>query len=179
MNPKAALNQTEIARLLESARANQMREAELLLQLIAQTGVRASEVECFTAETARRGYADITHDRKTRRVFLPEELADKLRGFATERGIASGAIFTDKYGRPMGRQSVWKRLKRLADKARLPVERVNATALRNHYAGNCLGESADIPALSERLGYWGISERFRYPITSEEERTANLNALYD
>jgi site-specific recombinase XerD len=173
------LSQTEITLLTESAKAHRRPETALLLQLIAQTGVRASEVRYFTVEAARQGYVDLIRDRQTRRVSLPEALARDLRGFASERGIAAGALFTDRRGNPMSRQSVRQRLKRLAEQARLPVAKVNATTLRNHYAENYLSQSADIPALSARLGYLGVSERFGYPVTSEAERTANLNALYD
>ncbi|MDR1205895.1 MAG: tyrosine-type recombinase/integrase [Peptococcaceae bacterium] len=171
--------QSEIALLLESAEAHRAPETALLLRLIAQTGVRASEVRHFTVEAARQGYVDLIRDRQTRRVPLPEALARDLRDFASERGLTAGALFTDRRGNPMSRQSVRQRLKRLAGKARLPDAKVNATALRNHYAENYLSQSADIPALSARLGYLGISERFGYPVTSEAERAANLNSLYD
>jgi integrase len=179
MNTVNVLTQTEMARLIESAKVNRLREAEMLVQLIAQTGVRAFEVRYFTVEALRQGYADIIHDRKIRRVFLPGELTGKLRELALGRGIAAGAIFTDTCGHPISRQSVRQRLKRLADKAGFPAERVSATALRSYYAGSYLSKNTDIPALSEHLGYRGISERFAYPVTNEQERIAHLNALYD
>jgi integrase len=179
MNARENLTQAEIIRLLESAKAHRLDEAALLLRLIAQTGVRAAEVRYFTVETVRQGYAELTHHREPRVVTLTEALARDLRSYAAFRGVSEGAIFRDRHGSPMNRQSVRQRLKRLAEKARLPVEKVNATSLRNHYAANYLNKYADIPALSAHLGYRGISERFGYPVTSEAERAANINALYD
>jgi site-specific recombinase XerD len=203
------LTKAEFVKLVSCAKENEMTEAALLLELIANTGLRAQEIQQLTIGDVRQGYADITHDRKTRRVEFPPEIADRLIAFAEGRGITSGCgitsgrgitgdsgiingsgitnsrgitsdtVFTDKTGKPFNRFAVGQRLRKLAERAGFPSEKVSSAALRNYYARNFLNANKDISALSDKLGFWGISCQFDYPVTSERERAENLDALYN
>jgi site-specific recombinase XerD len=192
-----SLTKAEFVKLVNCAKENEMTEAALLLELIANTGLRAQEIQQLIIDDVRQGYADITHDRKTRRVEFPPEIADRLIAFAEGRGIAGGCgttdssgianssgitsdtVFTDKTGKPLNRFAVGQRLRKLAERAEFPSEKVSSAALRNYYARNFLTTNKDISALSDKLGFWGISCQFDYPVTSERERAENLDALYN
>ena len=66
--------------------------ARLLLETLAATGIRASELSHITVQAVRNGRADIHLKGKIRTILLVPSLCRKLRAFAKKQKIVHGAI---------------------------------------------------------------------------------------
>jgi len=75
------LTRAEYLRLLEAARGRP--RLQLALQTICATGIRVSELRCFTVEAVRRGEIRVACKGKTRVILIPGKLRNKLLAYAT------------------------------------------------------------------------------------------------
>ena len=75
--------------------------ARLLLETLAATGIRASELSHITVQAVRNGRADIRLKGKIRTILLVPSLCRKLRAFAKKQKIVHGAIFCTKDDAPI------------------------------------------------------------------------------
>ena len=107
------LSRAEYQRLVETAERRGSRRLSILLQLLASTGIRASEVRYITVEAARRGRAEISLKGKSRSILLPGKLCRKLLSYARGQKIASGQIMLTRSGKPLNRKEIWALLKNL------------------------------------------------------------------
>ena len=88
------LTRREYDRLLAAARRSGKGRLELLMEAICATGIRVSEVKYLTVEAARAGRTEINLKGKVRTILIPGKLRKKLLGYAKEKKIASGEIFS-------------------------------------------------------------------------------------
>ena len=73
------LTKAEYFRLLDAARQKKDTRLELLLQLMASTGIRVSEIPYVTAESVAGNRVQIQLKGKIRTILLPEKLCRNLR----------------------------------------------------------------------------------------------------
>jgi integrase/recombinase XerD len=135
-----------------------------ILELIYGAGLRVSEAvtlnisEIDLAESAVR----LTGKRgKTRWAPLPDETKDWLVRYLAEARPhlakrASGLMFLSDTGRPLLRQTVYKKLESFAHLAGLE-HGVSPHTLRHTYAVHLLKGGADLRAVQELLGHESIS----------------------
>ena len=83
------------------------------METICSTGIRVSEVQYITVEAAKNGKTEIALKGKIRTILLPSKICRKLLKFATQKKIASGAIFRAKSGKSMSRYQIWSKMKKL------------------------------------------------------------------
>lgn len=149
----------------------------LVLESIAATGVRVSEVRYLTVEAAQRGRAEISLKGKIRVILLPGKLCRKLLKYAKKNKIASGEIFITRSGRGMTRGQIWAEMKQLCQKAGVEASKVFPHNLRHLFATAFYQVSRDIVKLADVLGHSSIETTRIYLVTSGAEHARELNRL--
>lgn len=168
------LKKDEYMRLLKAAGPGRWR---LLLETVASTGIRISELKFFTVEAVERGTVTVTCKGKVRGIFVPVKLKKLLLRFAKERGIAEGPIFLDRRGKPVSRGAVWGMMKRLAKKAGVSPGKVFPHSLRKLFARAFYEVSRDIAKLADLLGHSSIDTTRIYIMTSGAEHRRALEKM--
>ena len=87
----------------------------LIMETLAATGIRISELRCITVEAVQTGRTEIHLKGKIRTILLPGKLCRKLLKYAKRQKVALGEIFLTKGGKSISRKQVWAELKRLSE----------------------------------------------------------------
>lgn len=172
------LSEKEYQRLVTQARKTQNERLELLLQTIASTGIRVSELQGITVKAARKGRARISLKGKTRTVLLPRELCRRLLAYCAGRSIRRGPVFITRNGNPMSRTNIWKMLKNLARQAGVRLPKVFPHNLRHLFAVTYYKRYRDVVRLADILGHSSINTTRIYTSKSDYEQLTRLNALH-
>ena len=175
-DPARELSQRDYQRLHAAAR-RESAETALLLETLAATGIRASELRHITVQAAREGRAEIHLKGKIRTILLVPALCKKLRAFAKRKKIAHGALFRTTDDRPYSRYQLWAMLKRLARKAHVDPRRVFPHNLRRLFAVTYYEKTRDIVRLADILGHSSVETTRLYLTTSGREHTRQLESL--
>ena len=141
----------------------------LIIETLACTGIRISELKYFTVEALRKGGIEVCCKNKVRTVMVPSELRKRLLSYAKRSGITSGVIFRTRYGNPVNRSNVWSEMKRLCEKANIAKSKVFPHNFRKLFARLFYEISKDISQLADLLGHCSINTTRIYIMTTENE----------
>jgi len=169
------LTKAEYLRLLTAARENQ--QLWLLLQTICSTGIRVSELCCFTVEAVRQGQVRISCKGKIRHIFIPGKLKHLLLNFAKQQNIRSGTIFLNRRGNPLNRSWIWAAMKRLCQAAGVVSTKVFPHNLRKLFAKTYYATDKDIAKLADILGHSSINTTRIYIMTTGAEHQRQVDRL--
>lgn len=169
------LTRPEYLRLL-SAAGNSPR-LMLALQTICATGIRVSELGCFTVESVRRGEIRITCKGKTRIILIPGKLQNRLLAYARQEKILSGIIFVSKTGKPWNRSCIWRKMKALCRAAQVKTSKVFPHNLRKLFARTFYASQKDIAKLADLLGHSSINTTRIYIMSTGTEHRRQLERL--
>lgn len=172
------LSAKEYQRLVDQARKNKNERLELLLQTLASTGIRVSELRGITVKAARTGRARISLKGKIRVVLLPRELCRRLLAYCAARAIRQGPVFVSRSGRPLCRTNIWQMLKTLAKQARVQTKKVFPHNLRHLFAVTYYKKYRDVVRLADILGHSSVNTTRIYTTKSDREQMARLNTLH-
>ncbi|MBQ9617150.1 MAG: tyrosine-type recombinase/integrase, partial [Oscillibacter sp.] len=111
------LTKAEYLRLLDAARAKGNLRLYWLMQTLASTGIRVSELRFVSVESLHSGRAVVDCKGKQRVVMLPRKLREKLLSYCAETGVKSGPVFVTRNGKPLNRSNIWKELQGLCTAA--------------------------------------------------------------
>lgn len=168
------MTRAEYKRLCQAAKQKKNERLNLIIQTICATGIRVSELQYITVESAKCGEAIVNCKAKTRSVFIVKELKQKLLRYAEEQGIKSGMIFVTKSGKPINRTNIWREMKALCKDANVNPQKVFPHNLRHLFARTFYGIEKDIAKLADILGHSSINTTRIYIIsTGTEHRKKN------
>lgn len=170
------LTRDEYIRLLEAARRKP--KTALVIETIAGTGIRVSELQFFTVEAVRNGEVNVYCKRKNRKVFVPSKLRKKLLKYAKEQRIASGIIFRTKAGNPMDRSNIWSEMKKLCKVANVSESKVFPHNLRKLFARVFYGIEKDIAKLADILGHSSIDTTRIYIMSTGVEHRRRIEQMH-
>ena len=128
------LSKAEYERLLAAAKDKNNERLYYLMQTIASTGLRVSEIKYVTCEAVRQGQAVINCKGKIRQIFLPKKLCQMLKKYIKTRNINSGSVFITRSGKPLDRCAIWKMLKDLCESANVSKDKVFPHNFRHLFA---------------------------------------------
>ncbi len=171
------LSKTEYERLLAAAKNKNNERLYYLMQTIASTGLRVSEIKYVTCEAVRQGQAVINCKGKIRQIFLPKKLCQMLKEYIKSRNIKSGAVFVSKNSRPLDRSNIWKMLKDLCKSAGVSKDKVFPHNFRHLFARTFYSLQKDIVRLADILGHSNIETTRIYTMESGTEHIKQLQKL--
>lgn len=171
------LTRAEYERLVQTAERRGKERLALLLETIAATGIRVSEVQYLTVEAARAGRAEISLKGKIRVILLPNKLCRKLLKYAKKQKIASGEIFLTRNGKSLSRRQIWSEMKHLCKFAGVEASKVFPHNLRHLFATVFYQACKDIAKLADVLGHSSIETTRIYLLTSGTEHAHSLEKL--
>ena len=171
------LSKAEYERLLSAAQNKKNERLYYLMQTIASTGLRVSEMKYVTCEAVRQGQAVINCKGKIRQIFLPKKLCQMLKRYIKSRNIKSGSVFVTKSGRPLDRCAIWKMLKNLCESADVSKDKVFPHNFRHLFARTFYSLQKDIVRLADILGHSSVETTRLYTMESGTEHIKQLQKL--
>lgn len=171
------LTRKEYKRLLKTAYGRGQDRTGLVMETIASSGVRVSEVQYITVEAAERGQTEISLKGKIRTIVLPKALCKKLLDYAKTQKIASGEIFLGKNGRSLSRRQIWADMKALCKPAGVSATKVFPHNLRHLFAVVFYEAHKDIMRLADLMGHSSVNTTRIYLMTSGAEQRRMLDRL--
>ena len=116
-DPGRELDKGDYLHLLDAARKTGNWRLYYLMETLASTGIRVSELKFVTVQALHAGRAWVEGKGKGRLVLLTPKLCRVLAKYCRQRGIAAGPVFVTRTGRPMDRSNIWKELHTLCQTA--------------------------------------------------------------
>lgn len=171
------LCRAEYVRLVRAAQEQKNERLSLLIETVCGTGIRISELSFITAEALEHGEVTVFCKGKTRTVFLVPALRKKLRSYAKRRGIAHGALFTTRSGKPLNRSNIWKEMKSLCDAAHVSPQKVFPHNLRHLFARTFYAIDRDLAKLADLLGHSSVNTTRIYIVTTGEEHRRRMETM--
>ena len=171
------LTKSEYEKLLTSAKNGKNERLYYLMQTIASTGLRVSEIKYVTVEAVKNGEAVIKCKGKIRQIFMPKKLCKMLKGYIKSKNIKSGAVFVSRNGRPLDRSNIWKMLKTLCESANVDKSKVFPHNVRHLFARTFYSLQKDIVRLADILGHSSINTTRIYTMETGEIHRKQLQKL--
>lgn len=171
------LTKAEYERLLTAANDKKNQRLYYLIQTIASTGIRVSELRYITTSAVHSGQAVINCKGKMRIVILPKELCKMLKGYIRENKIENGSVFVSRNGKPLDRSNIWADMKKLCESAGISKEKVFPHNLRHLFARTYYSLQKDIVRLADILGHSSINTTRIYTMESGEIHRKQLQKL--
>ena len=173
------LSVDEYHRLLDAAREKGDVQILRIMETIAGTGIRISELPFITVEALDTRRALVSLKGKTREVLIPAKLCRKLRRYCRERGIKKGSIFITRSGNPLDRSNSLHRMKALSGAAGVDREKIFPHNFRHFFAVNYYRTEKDIVRLADLLGHSNINTTRIYTLISCESQLSVLDKIED
>ena len=147
-----------------------------LMQTLAETGVRISELQHITVEAVKKGYT--VFDSKgtvERTAFINKRLKKELMNYCKEYNITNGIIFKSKNGKPLDKAYIYKELQYIGGQARVRKSKVHAHSFRHLFANNYLSKANhNLVDLKNLLGHKSITTTQIYLQKSTKDLRATL-----
>lgn len=171
------LTQGDFFRLLDAAKKSGDDRLYCLMQTLASTGIRISELRYITCTAVKERRTDIDCKGKMRRIFLPKKLCKLLAAYTERHGIRHGEVFVSRNGNPLNRTNIWRMLKRLCAAAGVSANKVFPHNFRHLFARTYYKMQKDIVRLADILGHSSINTTRIYTTENGEGHIAQLQKL--
>ena len=171
------LTQEEYKKLVETARKEGKEQLAVLMETIAGTGIRISELSFITVEAVIQGKAEVYCKGKCRQIYLTKELRKRLIKFCRQQQLKTGPVFRTKHGNPLDRSNVWTQMKKLGKRAGIDPEKVFPHNLRHLFARTYYKKHKDVVYLADILGHASINTTRIYTRTTCENHIQKLESL--
>lgn len=174
---ESELSKSEYERLLIAAKSRNDDRLYYLMQTVASTGLRVSEIKYVTCEAVKLGKATINCKGKIREIFLPKKLCKMLKAYIKSQNIKSGSVFVSRTGKPLDRHLIWKLLKSICDDAGVSRDKVFPHNLRHLFARTFYSLQKDIVRLADILGHSSVETTRIYTMESGTEHIKLIQKL--
>lgn len=161
-----AINEEQYETLMNWAKVNN-EKVWLICKVIANTGVRVSELINLKTEEIGKGFADIVgKGSKTRRIYFTNTLLDEIKDLC-----GSVYVVENRYGKQMSTRGVSQLLITAGEKSGVPKEVMHPHSFRHFFAKQFLKNKQDVTLLGDLLGHSNISTTAIYTrMTSQEQQ---------
>lgn len=176
-NKDKELTKAEYERLLTAAKNRKNERLYYLMQTIASTGLRVSEIKYVTCDAVKSGQAVINCKGKIRQIFLPKQLCKMLKEYIKKQGIKNGSVFVSRNGKPLDRSNIWKMLKDLCESANVSRSKVFPHNFRHLFARTFYSLQKDIVRLADILGHSSIETTRIYTMETGEIHRQQIQKL--
>jgi len=152
----------EYKRLVHTAEKRGKLRLSCILQTVASTGIRISELSSITVRALHERMAMIRNKGKERVIVLPKELIRLLTDYCKRMDITSGPVFVTRSGRPVDRKNIWAEMKKLCKAAGVTEAKVFPHNLRHLFARCYYEKEKDVVRLADYLGHSNVETTRRY-----------------
>jgi len=149
---KDSLTVEELKKMLDYTEETKNIRMNLLLRVLAITGIRSGELHHITVEAVDAGGVEFVHHKKPRKVILPASLCTLLCDYIDSKKILAGPIFITQKGNPIHQRNVGTELKKIAAMAGISKDKINPTAFRILFANTYYKKYGDLSGLTDLLG---------------------------
>ena len=136
-----------------------------IMDTLAATGLRISQLPQVTVEAVQQG----TIDAQNGPIPLPPELRTELLAYAKQAHRTEGPLFVTAHGKPPTRGQTWTQLKTLARRAGLNPDKVSPKSFRYLFAREFYQTTTNPAALADALGNTSVPTVLRYIPSGEKE----------
>ena len=164
-----SLNRKEYHKLLNTAKIQKKARIQMIMETIAETGIRISELSFFTVNQVKKGKIEVRNKGKYRVILLTKKLKMKLLYYIQKYKIESGIIFCTKTGKAIDRSNVWREMKKLEEKANVLREKIFPHNLRHLFARIFYQETKNLVILAEILGHSNLETTRIYTMETIEK----------
>lgn len=167
-----AINEKQYNKLIDWAKENS-HKVWLIAKVIANTGVRVSELIELKTEDLGSGFTDILgKGGKVRRIYFPRSLVKEIQNCCGRK-----YIIENRYGEQMSTRGISQALKEAASKAGIPKEVMHPHSFRHFFAKQFLKKNDDITLLGDLLGHSDLSTTAIYTRMTSEEQKNKINKV--
>ena len=173
-----SLSKSDYHRLLRTAKKYEEYDNYIILRILAETGIRISELAFFKIEDLDKTMK-IKKKGKVREIPVKLDLLREIRKYCRDRKIKEGLIiFNPKTGKAYADSTIWRRLKKLAGRARINKDAVHPHAFR-HYFAKCYLETYpnDIAGLADILGHNSLETTRIYTKLTNKEKELKIRNI--
>ncbi len=170
------LTAEEYFRLVAAAEENGDLRLSLLMQTLAATGIRISELEFITVSAVKKGEAVVNCKGKRRMIIIVPELQKKLCDYALQNNIA-GAVFSTGSGKAMSRSNIWRNMKAVAMSAGVMQSKVFPHNFRHLFARSFYEIDKDIVRLADVLGHSDVNTTRIYTASTTLEYREKIGRM--
>lgn len=170
----------EHKRMLRWAKKLNMMDMYYIIQVFAHAGARVEELKYFTVENLDSNYIRGAFNKgKERVLIMTNELRRDLKKYCKERKIKNGYIFISpvKKDKMLNNSTIWRRLKRIAKRAKINPNKIHPHAWRHLFAKQCKNNGIDLDELADILGHKDINTTAIYTKTSMKEKKNKLERI--
>ncbi len=172
-----SLSRKEYDTLIAEAEKQGRLRLELLMETICATGIRVSEVQFITVESAIKRKAEISLKGKIRTILIPKRLAKKLLTYCKKEKIISGEVFLSKNKKSLSRKQIWAEMKALCINSGISDTKVFPHNLRHLFATTFYEMYQDIVRLADVLGHSCMDTTRIYLMTPERDHIRQLERM--
>ncbi len=171
------LSKAEYKKMVQAALQKGKKRLALIIQTLCSMGIRASELSGITAESARKGTAEIFCKGKQRKILVPKKLQKLLLKYINENNIKSGVVFRTSTGKAIDRSNVWREIKTLGKEAGVPEGKIFPHNFRHLFAKTFYRKNKDIAKLADILGHSSIETTRIYIKATCEEYQKHIDLM--
>lgn len=177
LSEERELKRDEYYRLVDAAHNSGNQRLMLIIETIASTGIRISELKFITVEAIEARQADINCKGKRRIVFLPNKLCKALKKYVKNKKIRSGAVFITSSGKPVDASNIRKEMKRLSESSKVGKQKIFPHNFRHFFARMFYSTTKDIVRLADILGHFSVDTTRIYTMESGGVHRRQLEKL--
>lgn len=176
------IDMEDYKKLLKACDAAGKERERLIMETLANTGIRISELGFFTVEALKSGKpVTVSNKGKTRKVAVPDSMRGKLLEYAEENGI-TGIVFHGRdRNKPLGSATIRKHFRKIAEAAGVDPQKVHPHSFR-HFCGKTLEQNGiPLSEIQRTLGHSSPNTTAMYytlPTEKEAQMLANRRAAY-
>jgi site-specific recombinase XerD len=171
------LSEEEYARLLAAAKSRSKTRLYYLIQVLASSGIRVSELKYITVDMLNTGKATVYSKSKIREIIIPDSLCAELRQYCANFSIKNIVFHGKNPDVLIDKACIWRELQKLAMVAGIPIEKAHAHNFRHLFAKTFLANYHDIVDLADILGHSSVEMTRIYTRTSSNEKQARINKM--
>lgn len=175
---KEVMTPADYKRLLRHAKKIGDDQIYLIMKILAQTGIRISELRYFTVENLDY-YISVSNKGKIRNIIVRQDLYREIKKYCRLNGIKQGTIFEGKVkGHQMVESTIWRRMKKIAAAAKVKKSLVHAHSFRHLFAVLYLEQNNNnVLELADILGHESLDTTRIYTRSTDEIKRKKLENM--
>ena len=100
------LQKSDYIKLVRKAKEQGKEQLVMIMETLAGTGIRISELVYITVEAVTQGKAEAACKGKWRQIYLTRELRKRLMKYCKQKSIKTGPVFCSGKGNPLDRSNI-------------------------------------------------------------------------